>query len=64
MSRSNRVQEALPERRREQNIISHYMIKDHSIKNEGYIDRIKSSSNMRFLTLNVKGLDPRKNDKI
>ena len=30
------------------------------INNEGYIDRNKLPTNMRFLTLNIKGLDPKK----
>ena len=40
------------------------MINDIEIRNEGYIDPIKHSNNIRIMSLNVKGLDPWKYEKI
>ena len=40
------------------------MINDIEIKNEGYIDPIKHSNNIRIMSLNMKGLDPLKYKKI
>ena len=60
MSSIERSNELLPERRRnQQTLIRNYMKTNAVINNEGYINRNKLPTNMRFLTLNIKGLDPK-----
>jgi len=40
------------------------MNQNDEIKYQGYIDNVKSLNNIRFLTLNMKGLDPWNNERI
>ena len=54
-----------PERlRHNHNLIHQYLINDIEIRNEGYIDSIKDTNNVRIMSLNVKGLDPWKYEKM
>ena len=55
MNEENR--EELERRRKHQNSILQYMINDIEIRNEGCIDPIKYSNNIRIMSLNIKGLD-------
>ena len=60
MSSIERSNELLLERRRnQQTLIRNYIKTNVVINNEEYIDRNKLPTNMRFLTLNIKGLDPK-----
>ena len=66
MSSLNGINITQPARSRNQhqNLIHQYINNDNIIKNEGYIDSIKDISNIRILSLNVKGLDPWKYEKM
>ena len=64
MSSLNREFRSLPERSRQNNLISQYMTRDNTIKYEGYIDKNKININMRIITVNVRGLDPKNEDKM
>ena len=46
------------------NLISQYIIRNNTIRNEGYIDRNKLITNIRIVTLNVNGLDPQREGKM
>ena len=65
MSSLNGVNITQPARSRNQhqNLIHQCINNDNIIKNEGCIDSIKDISNIRILSLNVKGLDPWKYEK-
>ena len=41
-----------------------FMNRNDEIKYQGYIDNVKSLNNIRFLTLNMKGLDLWNNERI
>jgi len=57
--------EITPERRRNhQSSIRNYMRNNTIINKEGYIDQNKLITNIRFITLNARGLDPSNNIKI
>ena len=55
----------LPERVRNQQMsIRNYVRMHTEINNKGYIDENKMPTNMRFLALNIKGIDPKSIVKI
>ena len=66
MSSNQVTNEIEPERSRNhlQSSIMNYARNDTTINNKGYIDETKLSTNLRFVTLNAKGLDPNNNLKI
>ena len=66
MSCNQVTNEIEPERSRNhlQSSIMNYVRNDTTINDKGHIDETKLSTNLRFVTLNVKGLDPNNNLKI
>lgn len=65
MSSTPQRVEITPERRRNhQSSMMNYMRNNTIINKEGYIDQNKLTTNMRFITLNARGLDPSNNIKI
>ena len=65
MSSTPQRVEITPERRRNHQSSMMNDIRNNTIINkEGYIDQNKLTTNMRFITLNARGLDPSNNIKI
>ena len=57
MSNQERVCITILEGNRQRNQIHQYLQRDNEIRNEGYIDEIKMTKNIRILVLNLRGLD-------
>ena len=56
-----------PERQRmsqDQNLITNFVQREESIRNEGYVDTMKLGENIRMLALNVKGINPWNEEKM
>ena len=51
-------------RNQRQNLTHQHTNNDNMIRNEGHIDSIKDICNIRIMSLNVKGLDPWKYEKM